>query len=634
MQLTDIPGVGEKTAQILLRRDIDSLDKLLAYYPRTHRNFIPRTTDTVIPNEWTILVGTLTRPISRHTRSGSTQISTFQDSHGKLDIRWFNSPFITRSISPSQTYLVRGEISVFADRYQMVNPEIKICPADYVPIAELVPIYTPLDTLKSGHIRKIISGALSLAPSLEDPLTLDIQARYNLEQLSDAVRHIHFPASDEELGRAMHRLGFDELYALQKQALHNRELSQIKTVPLQWSSDLMDKWLNQLPFTPTNSQLQAINDITSDLGKPTAMHRLLQGEVGSGKTLVAAAAAMATASAGHRSLILAPTQILAEQLFSSLSSILPDLSISLFTQNSHGDLESQVLIGTQALLNLDTYPPNIALLIIDEQHRFGVEQRLLLTRFTPAPHYLQMTATPIPRTLALSLFSHLDISHLTELPPGRLPTKTFFVPPVKRSSAYSWVAQQVAHDNQAFIVVPVIERSIDQEENPRQSVKALETELKSLFPHLSLDILHGELKKPDITSKLASFRRGETQLLVATSMVEVGIDIPSANLIVIEDAERFGLAQLHQLRGRVGRGGGQGYCLVMSQSTSPRVTDRLKYFTTHTSGIELSHYDLTHRGPGELFGTIQHGLFNLRFANILDEQLLRDTLEAVKMSTI
>lgn len=633
MELINIPGVGEKTVAILRRHGIETAEQLLTYYPRTYREFHARRTNQVNPGEWVSLVGTLSRPVSRHTGRVSTQVSTFRDNTGTLTLRWFNSPFVTRSLSPAKTYLVRGIVTVFADRYQLVNPEVRQLKSENCELKnELVPIYTPLGTLKSGHLRNHIKSALALADQLPDPLDLDLQSRYHLLDLPTTLRHIHFPPTRADLESSIHRLAFDELYALQQQALHNRELSHIKTTPLQWSNDLMVKWLNQLPFTPTPSQKTAIDEISTDLARPVSMHRLLQGEVGSGKTLVAASSALLTYSAGRQTLVLAPTQILAEQLHVSFTKLLGNhLTVSLLTQSAHGDPHADVVVGTQSLLSPKNSFGKVGLVIVDEQHRFGVEQRLLLTRFSPAPHFLQMTATPIPRTLSLTLFAHLDISRLTELPPGRLPTKTYFVTPAKRRDAYAWVAREVDTGNQAFIVVPVIERAEDLEENPRQSVTALENELHTLFPHLNIDILHGQLKNDDKTVRLRAFRDGITQILVATSMIEVGIDIPSANLMVIEDAERFGLAQLHQLRGRVGRGGSQGHCLVMTGNLTPKVKDRLTYFVAHHDGEDLARFDLESRGPGELFGTTQHGFFSLRFASLADTELLRQTHEAAKM---
>lgn len=636
MELINIPGVGEKTVEILHRHGIETVAQLLAYYPHTYREFHARHINSVAPGYWVSLVGTLSRPVSRHGARVSTQVSTFRDDSGTLTLRWFNSPFVTRSLSPTKTYLVRGVVTVFADRYQIVNPEVKPVPAGFLPPdLELQPIYTPLGTLKSGHLRHHLQSALAAVDSLPDPLDLDVQSRYHLLDIPTALRHLHFPPTRTDLETAIHRLAFDELYTLQQQALHNRELSLIKTTPLGYNLTNLQSFLTSLPFTPTPSQRSAIDEIAADLARPLCMHRLLQGEVGSGKTLVAAASALLTHSAGRQTLVLAPTQILAEQLHTSFTQLLGNhLTVSLLTQTVHGDPQADVVVGTQSLLSPKNSFGQVGLVIVDEQHRFGVEQRLLLTRFNPAPHFLQMTATPIPRTLSLTLFSHLDISRLTELPPGRLPTKTYFVPAAKRRDAYAWIAKEVSAGNRAFIVVPVIERAADQEASPRQSVQALEQELRSLFPHLTLDILHGQLQHADKTARLRAFRDGATQILVATSMVEVGIDIPSANLMVIEDAERFGLAQLHQLRGRVGRGGQQGYCLVLTQNSSPRIQDRLAYFVAHHDGEELSRYDLESRGPGELFGTSQHGFFALRFASLADSQLLRETHEAAKMTRI
>jgi ATP-dependent DNA helicase RecG len=328
---------------------------------------------------------------------------------------------------------------------------------------------------------------------------------------------------------------------------------------------------------------------------------------------------------------MAPTQILAQQLYESFKSLLPSLTISLVTAGVKGDTQANLVVGTQALLSPKRDFGKVGLVVVDEQHKFGVKQREYLASLTPAPHVLMMTATPIPRTLAMTIFSNMDISRLDELPASRIPIKTYLVSEEKRDRAFTWIKNEVVtNHNQAFVVVPLIEEAEDDEGNAKKSLKLLETDLKTRFPNLSIDIMHGKMKETEKTAHLQAFRDGITQILVATSMVEVGIDIPRANIMVIEDAERFGLAQLHQLRGRVGRGTKQGYCLLFSSSNSPR----LNYFKNEGSGEKLSLYDLDYRGPGELFGQSQHGFFSLRFASIYDADLLQRTYDAVRIAPI
>lgn len=635
MDLLDLPGFGDKTAAVLQKHLLHSVEDLLTYYPRTYRTYLSRTIRSARVGEWISLVGTVTRPVSKRTTRATTQLATFRDGSGTLTLRWFNMPYITRALA-SSTYLVRGQLTFFGDGRQIVAPQLTKVSEGFLPAEEILPIYTPVGSLKSGHLRTLLKSALASSAFPPDPLSLEIQNKYHLLDLKTALHHIHFPPSRSDLEGAIHRLGFDELYALQLEARHQTELQRVKTTPLQFDHALIQKFLTNLPFTPTGAQQRVLREILADLGKPQAMRRLLSGEVGSGKTLVAATAALACRAAGHQTLVMAPTLILAEQLYSALTSLLgSDLTISLITAASSGDTTSDLVVGTQALLTPQHKFGHVGLVIVDEQHRFGVEQREYLLSLTPTPHTLMMTATPIPRTLAMTIFSTLDVSRLDELPASRLAVKTYLVPEVKRAAAYSWIERLLLERHeQAFVVTPIIEEAEDNEGNPQKSLKLLESELKTRFPGLTIDILHGKLKNQEKIAHLSSFRRGDTQLLVATSMIEVGIDIPQANLIVIESAERFGLAQLHQLRGRVGRGNGQGHCLLFTRSTSPAVRERLSYFVKEGSGEKLAAYDLKSRGPGELFGLSQHGFFTLRFASIYDTALLQDTYEAVKIHKI
>lgn len=634
MQLIDIPGLGEKTADTLSKHGIESVDQLIKYYPRTYRTYKATSVHEAEIGEWISIVGTLSRPISKHTTHVTTQISTFRDDTGHLTLRWFNMPYITRSISPSEEYLVRGQLTIFGATRQIVSPQLTKVTPDFRAHDELMPIYPKLGLLKSGNLRKIIRSALDTYPKITDPLPQNIRELNNLVDLDTALRTVHMPGDKEDLEMAIRRLSFGELYDLQLESLEKSELNKVKTNPLEYDLATIESFLANLPYIATTAQNRVIKEILSDLSRKVAMHRLLAGEVGSGKTLVAAASALATFTSGHQTIVMAPTQILAEQLHMSFKSLLKDkLTTSLITAGSKGDPLADIVVGTQALLSPKHKFGKVGLIILDEQHRFGVKQREYLSLLTPAPHVLMMTATPIPRTLAMTIFANMDISRLDELPASRLPIKTYLVADEKRDKAYAWIKKEVSsNSNQAFVVVPLIEESEDDEGNAKKSLKLLETDLKKRFPDLVVDIMHGKMKEADKTQHLQSFRDGLTQILVATSMVEVGIDIPSANIMVIEDAERFGLAQLHQLRGRVGRGSTQGYCLLFSTLNTPKVKDRLAYFVKETNGEKLALYDLENRGPGEMFGVNQHGFFSLRFASIYDTELLASTHSAAMMS--
>lgn len=640
--LKSIPGIGDKTADILDKHDITSVDQLIRYFPRSYRTYRSTQARQAEIGEWISLVGTISKPFSKHGAHVTSQLATFRETPerggGSLTLRWFNMPYITHSIAEGETYVVRGQLTIFGSTRQIVSPQIQHVEADYCPPAndEMQPIYPKLGTLKSGNLRKIITAALAVTPSIPDPLDPKIRLKHNLMDFDSAIRIIHSPPTRSGLEGAIHRLAFDELYTLQLESLEKSELNKVVTTPLHWDTAKLQSWIAALPYTPTGAQTRVIGEILTDIAKPIAMHRLLAGEVGSGKTLVAAAAALVTHDSGHQTLVMAPTQILAEQLHSSFKNFMgPTLKVSLITATSKGDALADIVVGTQALLSAKHKFGQVGLVIVDEQHRFGVKQREYLSSLTPTPHILMMTATPIPRTLAMTLFSGMDISRLDELPASRLPIKTYLVGEEKRDRAYTWMRSEVTNNhNQAFVVVPLIEEAEDDEGNSKKSLKLLESDLKKRFPSLTVDIMHGKMKDTEKTDHLRAFRDGITQILVATSMVEVGIDIPGANIMVIEDAERFGLAQLHQLRGRVGRGSTQGHCLLFSSSNSATVKNRLEYFKSEINGEKLALYDLDNRGPGELFGQSQHGFFDLHFASIADTKLLKETYEAARIHPI
>ena len=630
MTLTDLTGIGPKTASALLKADITTLTDLLETYPRTYRAYQATTAKNAELGEYIVLQGQLSKPISKKTTRVTTQLATFTDDTGKITLRWFNLPYITRSVNPNATYQIKGKLDEFRGVKQIVSPELTKVEEGSELINQLVPIYRQMGSLKPWIFRTKIKKILELDTLPPDPLPAKIIKEYSLLDYTTALNTIHTPPTRTVLEGAIHRLSFQELYGLQLAALTKKHDKTKLTKPLKVNSLVVQQFISSLPFTLTNSQKKAINSILLDLESSTPMNRLLAGEVGSGKTIIAVVMALATHSAGHRTIVMAPTLILANQLHVAFTSLLTPLGLttSLVTGSNKGSLDTDIVIGTHALLTKKV--SNVGLTIIDEQHRFGVKQRDSLGLFSS--HSLMMTATPIPRSLAQTLFSQLDITYLTELPSGRLPVKTFAVPETKRFDAYSWLKTEIEKGNQVFFVTPLIEQAEEQDQTPLKSLKDLEAKLKKTFPEQTIDIMHGKMKDQEKLAHMESFRSGLTQILVATSMIEVGLDVPAANIIVIENADRFGLATLHQLRGRVGRGGDQGYCLLFSETNTAKARERLKYFIRTREGDKLALFDLQERGPGEIFGSTQSGFFALKLASIYDQELLRDTYQAAKQS--
>lgn len=633
MELGEIPGIGDKTLAALSQAGITSVAKLLHTYPRTYRTYRRATTRTAQPGDWVILHGML-GPVRSHYKGRlSIESSKFSDTTGSLTLRWFNMPYLTRSLRQDTVYQVMGRIEVFGERLQIVSPQIKLSQKSPSRDQVLVPIYRQMGSLKPWVLREKIKNALIHIEPTTDPLPAEVIQKYKLLDYHQALLAIHQPSGEAELNQAIHRLAWQELYELQLAALHSQgESSKLKSRPVNYAPDQVAKLIASLPYKLTASQNAAVAAILADLQKDVRMTHLLQGEVGSGKTIVAVILAYALATAGLRTLVMAPTEVLATQLYSTFANLLSPLGVEVSLILSSRRLKSpgSIVIGTQALLGKSW--SDVGLVIIDEQQRFGVKDREALAEGDVAPHYLMMTATPIPRTLAMTLLSGLKLTRLTDRPAGRLPQKTYLVSESKRSAAYTWMDQEISRGSRVFVVTPLIESAADQDLSPLKSIEECKRDLSHHFPSRRLAVLHGRLKSGDKAETFARFQQGEIDILVATSMVEVGLDVPEANIIVIEDADRFGLSQLHQLRGRVGRGKEQGYCLLFSDSTAEKARSRLAYFVSETNGAKLATYDLTARGAGNLWGNAQHGFFNLQLGNLFDEQLLQETREAAKIA--
>ena len=790
--VTTIPFIGEKYRKLLKKLNIETVEDLLRHYPTRYEDLstVRKISELVVGEKATICAEVLEVKNIRTKHGKLLTKAIVGDESGTLLIVWFNQPYLTNAIRAESLYNFSEELKSFSGRPALLGPEYEKSPnslgsegkgpgpslsgpgprefgpfpsdsfprpAGTIHTGRLVPIYPETAGVSSKWLRSRINHVIhtlvyNTTTTETDPLPEIIREKHGLINLNEALRKIHFPQNQGEVTEARKRLSFEEMFLLQLRSLKKRrEWEERRTaVSLQLSRppvqvrppDLsgsrtgddkkISKFIESLPFELTGAQKRCIDEILSDLKRTTPMNRLLQGDVGCGKTVVAATAAYATVLCGYQTAYMAPTEILAQQVHKVFKEYLEPFGIEILLQTGStkltadsrpqnqpvrgGQLAAGVIVGTHALLHRPELFDKLALVIIDEQHRFGVKQRskLLRTRqrdaettryrnsnegsrhsegaaateespkkrsFAPpsgaqddeivTPHLLTMTATPIPRSLALTTYGHLDISIINEMPPGVIPTKTWLVPEKKRQAGYEWIKKQLdspaarqrdnnqrsagppakekslnspesdssqskesdyfpsdsgelaGPKNQAFVICPLIEES---EHETFEDVKAVTTEferLKKIFPEFNLGLLHGKIKSQEKEKIINNFKAGEIQILVSTPVVEVGIDIPQANIMIIEGAHRFGLASLHQLRGRVGRAGQESYCLLFTPKQTERIARRLKALEKTHSGLELAEVDLKIRGPGEICGVKQHGVPNLKIASLLDLTLVR-----------
>ena len=550
------------------------------------------------------------------------------DESGEIDVVWFNQPFILKTLKIGDQVSLSGKVESNNRRNILRSPDYEIESEDLIHTGRLVPVYPQTQGLSSKWLRRQIYNLLK-SFNVPDFLPDDVRKNNSLMNLMEAISKVHFPKTLEEAEKAKERLSFDELFLLQLSSLKRKR---------DWKKDLTgnkfkvlkdktDDFIEKLPFDLTGSQKKVISEIFKDLEKETPMNRLLEGDVGSGKTVVSAVAMYLTHLNGFQSAFMAPTEILANQHYETISTLLSPLGleVGLRTASNKKKLKFDILIGTHALIHKGVDFENLGLVVIDEQQRFGVEQRSILRKKGKNPHLLTMTATPIPRTVALTLYGDLDLSTLSDMPKGRVSVKTWLVPPQKRNPAYLWIEKQLKETkSQAFIICPFIEES-ENMTTVKAATKEFERLKKGVFPKLKLGLLHGKMKSKEKEKVLKDFGRGKIDILVATPVVEVGIDFPNATIILIEASERFGLAQLHQLRGRVGRGDKKSYCLLFTESDSPQTVQRLKSLEKINVGAELAELDLKLRGPGEIYGTAQHGIPMLKVASFSDFSLIQKT---------
>lgn len=618
-------------ASRLEKLDIKKLEDFLFHIPFRYDDYsLVSKIGEVQAGETVTIKGTVEKIQNQYTRKWKTlQRATVSDDTGSINVLWFNQIFLTRVMKKGDLVSLSGKVSFDKNKLAMVSPDYEVVFENQtIHTGRLVPVYPETKGVSSKWLRRQIHKLLEEKNQIREYLPENVVKENSLMELSIAIEKIHFPDSLEQADKARKRLSFDELFKLQLSSLIRKKTwEKHKIKPWKIDEEKVNSFIKRLPFELTNSQKNATSEILKDLSSKKAMNRLLEGEVGSGKTVVAAIAMYIAFLNGFESCFMAPTEILARQHFKTISEFLSSFGakIELLTSSSKiKNKDFDILIGTHALVYKKAQFSNLGLIVIDEQQRFGVEQRAVIRSKGKNPHLLTMTATPIPRTVALTIYGDLDLSLLNEMPKGRIKIKTWLVPPVKRDGAYKWIEKEInEHQNQAFIICPFIEES----EN-MITVKAAAKEfenLKKIFPKLKLGLLHGKLKSKDKEAVLMDFKKRKIDILVATPVVEVGIDIPNAAIIMIEASERFGLAQLHQLRGRVGRGDKQSYCLLFTESKNEPTLKRLKSMESIYIGAELAELDLKLRGAGDLYGTAQHGRNMLKVADFSDFSLIEKT---------
>ena len=638
-----IKGIGPKTAEKLQAAGLLTVADLLEFYPRRYEDF-SQAQQIADLQPGKVLVKAEVESVNVRTvrRGMSVTTAVLSDGSGKVQATWFNQQYRKAQLVPGDTFFFSGEFGFSYNRYQLTNPSVEQHKTEASVREGLSPLYSSVRGLKPEALRKIIAGLKPLMHAIPETLPPEILQKEKIISRAEAVLKTHFPAEQADIRRAKERLGYEELFGLLLASKLNKEQqTKLEGFVVPFSAEHARQFVAQLPFDLTADQRRAAWQILQDFEKKSPMNRLLQGDVGSGKTVVAGLAAAMAAQAGYQTALMAPTEILAEQHAVTLQKFLQPLGVSvgLLTGSVKGaprkaleaaiaSGEVDVVVGTHALFQKSVAFAALGFAIIDEQHRFGVNQRQeLLAKSQKMPHLLAMTATPIPRSLALTLYGELEISILKEKPSGRKPIETTIFSPQSRPKVYEKIAHELNNGRQAYVICGLID---DNPENDRKSVEAEHKKLKTnVFKDKKVGLLHGKLSAAEKQQVMQDFQDKNYDILVSTTVVEVGVDVPNATVIMIEDADHFGLSQLHQLRGRVGRSEHQSYCFLM-MSDMKKPSQRLQEIEKSNDGFYLAEVDLQLRGPGEIYGKAQHGDLNLKIASLADTKLIERTSRAAE----
>lgn len=642
--MTDIKalkGVGEQRAGIFASKGITTAEELLYYFPRTHEDRT-KFTDIAdcIPGESTCIRAKVFSPVKEaRIRKNFTVYSmvVFDDS-GAMTVKWYNNRYVKGAFHTGDELLFYGKVSMLYGKKELDNPIYEKASKQRF-IGRIVPIYPLSGSLTQKIVQSGMEEAFSAVGSINEYIPKALLEKYDIAGIDFAMKNIHFPENMQFYERARKRFVFEELLILQLALLSKRgELKREERTPFK-NVKCVNEFIDSLPFSLTSAQKRVIDEICGDLSGKNPMNRLVQGDVGSGKTAVAAAGIYTAYKNGYQSAVMAPTEILAKQHYETFSAFFNkfDIKIALLTgsvRNKKALYEKiengyyNIIIGTSAIIQKDVKYNNLGFVVSDEQHRFGVAQRAELTLKGENPNTLVMTATPIPRTLSLILYGDLDISVIDELPPGRKPVETYAVGENMRRRVYAFLDKHIKNGSQAYVVCPLIE---DTEKSDLSNATAIHERLCEIFPQYSIGLMHGKLKPAEKEQVMTAFSKNETQILVSTTVIEVGMNVPNSNIMIIENAERFGLSTLHQLRGRVGRGCGQAYCILFVHSGSDVTKKRVKTLCESNDGFYISEQDLKLRGPGDFFGTRQHGLPEMKIANLFtDAAILSMAQEAAR----
>lgn len=655
----EIPTIGPTIASRLKSLGLKKVWDLLFYFPYRYDDFsVISKISAIKPEEVYTIQGKIQLIKSRRSwkrRRMTITESLVKDETGTIKVIWFNQPYLDKIIQPGDEIILSGKVKMDELTPEFISPSFEKLKKDQTHTGRIVPVYPLTSGLTQRQIRFYIKTALTLAKEIKETLPSEIIKKYDLMPLAKAVAQIHFPKTMAQAEKAAERLKFGELFLIQIQALQNKRfIKETKSPRIKIEEKIIGEFKNSLPFELTQAQLISADEILKDLARGNPMNRLLEGDVGSGKTVVAVLALLNTVSQGFQGAMMAPTEILARQHYEKVSELIrPFGQKTLLLTRSLAKIEdreidkksalkkiasgeAKIIVGTHAIIQEAVCFNNLALVIVDEQHRFGVAQRKALRDKSSeknklTPHLLSMTATPIPRSLALTVYADLDLSIINEMPKGRKKILTKVVPPEERKKTYAFIRDQIVSGRQIFVVCPLIEPS------DKLGVKSVKEEYekisKEVFPDFKTNMLHGKMKAAEKEKIMSEMKKNEINILISTSVIEVGIDFPNATVMMIEGAERFGLAQLHQFRGRVGRGPAQSYCFLFTESDSIKAQRRLKAMEKSQDGFKLAEFDLKMRGPGILSGSKQSGLPDFKMATLADIEIIKKAREAAQALT-